>query len=120
MFFGGCMSIASKVLSEIASIRFNVHGTSYNGSFKEACAYVQDLLTTVNKTELEFSKIVTCRSVVWDEGQDGFSLEQYMCDSKGPLTPEQILNMMQYESGISMHDWYQHMAKAGGVQVVQQ
>jgi hypothetical protein len=115
------MSIAPKVISEYAHIKFNVLDKRYCGLFEEAYGFVKALLTTVDKAKLKFSEIVACRSVILNkEEQNCTCHEQHMWHHPGPFTPEQILNMIRYEPGISNQDWYKHLAKAGGVQVVQQ
>jgi len=99
------------VISEHAQVKFDVLGESTCKIFKAASAFVEGLLTVVERTDLIFTEVVTCRTVVLQKDNGVIRHELRILADKGPFNSEQFLEMMQYNSEISNEEWAKHVSK---------
>ena len=102
-------STSPRVVSEWVNIRFEFLNHTYCGPKENATGFIKGLTITQDKASLIYKQVVIARSIVSLTSNNNFSHQQYMWHDKGPFSSEQLLQMMQYDSSISIASWYEYM-----------
>ncbi len=123
------------VLSEFTLVKFHVLDTPYTKSPSEAKAFAEGLLATAHASTLKFTEVIACRTlvvqntfpdtrvqlqdrkaVVLEQNAPKLQHSQHMCYLKGPLTPKEFIEMMQFKKGISNEVWSEYMDRFSLIQ----
>jgi hypothetical protein len=102
------------LISDASVTVYTVLNKTYQGSCQEAVTFTKGLLAaTQDAASLAFTNIAISRTTVWDltTGQSGHGIA--LVQLIGPLTPEQFLQVMQYDQESSLADWSHRISAIG-------
>ncbi len=103
-------SLCPKVLSEYANVSFDVLNDSHVGYIEDAIEFLQEeLLTTAKKSDLIFTNIVVCRSVVLKKPNGWRRHDQSMFKITGSYSYDQFIKILQYPRDMLLTDWNARM-----------
>lgn len=100
-------------------LSFDLYGEAKNYLIENTPEYVLGLeFATVDKVDRCFTDVYASRSTVVSIGGGNIRHEHNVWKNKGPFSAEQIKQIVEYKPGMLNDEWFEHMKKSGGVNIL--